>query len=129
LSIPGDQHGSASLALDFAEREDAVRIEVDVTSIDIDYDAYQDDRPYIFKIDAESAEEWIWNGAADLLASPRDGIVLLEWTPGAYSNKFLNDLFAWGNVSYIDFQGNEVEVTLEWLDAQTDWAMLVIRKC
>lgn len=54
--------------------------------------------------------------------------LMLEYTPGAYSSKFLDDLFEWGYVFNIEFDGGETPATHEFINSLTDWTMLAIRR-
>lgn len=129
LNVPGDLHGSATIVHDFKGTEYTNRaVSVEATTLNKDLDGVLADKPYVLKIDAESAEEMVWNGAKDILNSDRKGIVMLEWTPEAYSDEFVKDLFAWGDVTLINHSGDEEPVSAEWLATLSDWVMLVIRK-
>lgn len=83
---------------------------------------------YVIKIDAEGAEEKIWDGMREALNRIEPTTVMLEYTPGAYSTEFLNKLDAYNpkGIRWINGDGNEEPVTHEWILDQTDWVMLVV---
>jgi len=128
LSVPDTLHGSASIVTDFVGSQwggtnwtvAAVRLDDDLKNLSVN--------PYILKIDAESAEEMVWHGAKGLLESDRKGVVMLEWTPNSYSEGFMDELLAWGDVTMINHSGQEEAVPRRFLDSLSDWIMLVIRK-
>jgi hypothetical protein len=84
----------------------------------------------IIKIDAESAEEKIWDGASLFTEeNDLDSIVfVIEYTPGAYSDDFIGKLESFGPLAKINFAGEEEPVTGKWLGRQSDWSMLIIRR-
>jgi hypothetical protein len=51
---------------------------------------------------------------------------MLEWTPKAYSQKFYENLTAYGDIYFINHLGGEDEVDRDWIESQTDWVMLAI---
>jgi hypothetical protein len=87
------------------------------------------DTPDLIKIDAESAEEIIWNGATELLSRHNAPVVVLEYSPtGTYSKEFPERLLEYGEVTGIGYDGNEHPVDLDFLNSLTDWYMIVVRK-
>lgn len=130
LSIPDSFHGSATVMYDFEGTKYApTNIEVSATTLNKDLSGLLPlDKPYLIKIDAESAEEVIWRGGDLIWNSDRAGAILLEWTPNSYSDEFTKELYSWGDITYIDHSGQEQPISQEWLDTLSDWAMLVIRK-
>lgn len=127
LNIPGTRHGDSSIVNKFEDRGNSVPITVDVMRLDDIYDSAQDERPFIIKIDTEGAEENVICGAENLLGSSRSGIIMLEWTPGMYSDSFFDRLQAFGEVRALDGRGMEVEITAEELDSRSDWTMVIVR--
>ena len=83
----------------------------------------------VIKIAAGSAEQLIWNGGQTILTADSSmTTLLLEYDPHTYTNEFLNELFKWGNVSYIAFDGGEIPLTRESVDYLSVWNKLVIRR-
>lgn len=123
LHIPTELHGSASLS-EIIPGYETTEVEVSVRPLD-DYTVGAGRQ--ILKIDAEGEEERILQGARKFLDSTPHRMVLLEYTPGAYSRNFVDELFEKWSVSWIDHSGGEAPVTPEWIRAQRDWVMLVLR--
>lgn len=128
LSIPLEMHGSASLnGIDPAYPTRKITVPV------VRFDDYHSQGPgcgqRVFKIDAEGEEERILDGARVYLSkcipSP---IIALEYTPGAYSDKFLFELRKDWLINWINYDGVEEPVDDDWLASQDDWRMLVLRK-
>lgn len=130
LSVPGDLHGSASIRQDFTDSQwGGKNVEVRTTTLDNELQRLVFWNADVVKIDAEAAEELVWNGGRNLFnADGSHSTIMLEWTPGSYSIDFLEELFAWGYVFGITFDGGEAPVTREYINSLTDWAMLVIRR-
>lgn len=128
LTVPENYHGSASITSDFEEFELTRVFEVNTTTLDAEVQQLNFFRHDIVKIDAEGAEELIWNGGKSLWSSEDHATLLLEYTPGAYSDGFLKELFDWGHVYAVTYEGGEQRVSVDWIKALTDWRMLVIRK-
>ena len=124
LNIPKTLHGSASLnSIDASFETD--KIEVAVRQLDeiMPPQAIRE----IIKIDAEGEEERILEGAKGFLKDCFAKVVLLEYTPNAYSDTFLDELFDKWHVTWINFAGEEERVTKDWIRSQPDWIMLVLR--
>lgn len=124
LSVPASLHGSASI------RENSIGEEwrpsfVTVPTTTLDSMLFLPGR-MVIKLDVEGAEEMAWRGMQKTLAHYKP-LIALEWTPGAYSAGFFEELQAYGTVSWITYGGNEEPITKEWLQSQTDWVMLVVR--
>jgi FkbM family methyltransferase len=123
LVYPGNLTGGASIQFVDYPNEQATGIRVNTSTLDDELDGLY---PNVIKIDAEGAEEKIWWGGQKVIKSRRPPLVVLEYTPGAYSKEFTEDLFATGRVYKIDYNGMQVTVTKTWLEDQKDWVMLVI---
>lgn len=128
LTVPGEFHGSASITTDFAGTSYHPNpYNVRTTTLDNELQRIVFWDHDVIKIDAEGAEQLVWDGAREVRRhSP--STLMLEYTPGAYTPRFLDELFEWGEVSAIDFGGGEYAVTREYIESQTDWLMLVIRR-
>lgn len=123
LTHPGDFMGSASITTGtFAPEYGEVTTEV-VKGVRID--DFGLNGVDLIKIDAEGAEEKVWAGMRSTLHNDKP-IVVLEYTPLSYSESFMSELMEYGNITEIDFAGDEVPVNLDALD-EGDWKMLVVR--
>lgn len=125
LKIPGELHGSATLNALPVGYEDFKGITVPVRSLD-ELDLSSEGRRVIMKIDAESEEERIIEGAREFLRDS-DSVILFEYTPYAYSNNFLDDIFSQWEVTTVDFQGDEPPANKEEIAVSSDWSTLVLR--
>lgn len=128
LSVPDTLHGSGSITTDFVGSQwGGSNFEVSTTTLDIIIGELPPRRSKaVVKIDAEGAEQMIWNGAANMRESMAPTF-LLEWTPESYSDDFYSCLTEYGDVMWLNHAGEEQPVDKDWLDWQTDWQMLVIR--
>jgi len=124
LHIPLELHGSASLT-DIVTHE-TTKVNVNVRPLDEMVSQYSQNH-LVLKIDAEGEEERILKGAKNLIDNAESVVVLLEYTPGAYSSDFVDYLFDNYHVSYVDGAGGEERAFIPWLEAQRDWVMLVLR--
>lgn len=124
LNIPIELHGSASLS-EIVPGYETKKVNVQVKPLDEFMSS--GDYPTVIKIDAEGEEERILEGMKEFLANTKDKTILMEYTPGAYSEHFLPDLFNYWNVTWINHGGYEGAVSPEGLLRQTDWVMLVLR--
>lgn len=122
LRVPGAYTGSASIVQHFEESE---TIRVPTVSLD---QSFHNIIPDLIKIDAEGAEELIWRGMKNLLNGPLAPVVVLEYTPGQYTDEWTDELFEYGNVTKIGFTGEEEEVTAQDLRHAKDWVMIVVRR-
>jgi FkbM family methyltransferase len=125
LNIPTELHGSASLSA-IVPGYKTTKVTVPVASFDEKFPQCGAGRQ-VFKIDAEGEEERILEGMKGFLKQTPHKLVMMEYTPGAYSELFLTDLFNDWNVTWINHAGYEGAVTPEGLLRQTDWLMLVLR--
>lgn|SRR6478735_2480443 len=127
LTIPNDLQGSATIrmnAIDDTIYPSSV-ITVPATTLDRCLAGIPKQNTVI-KMDAEGAEEFIWDGMSETLVRQKP-TVLLEYTPGAYTEKFLDKLENYSDLAWINHAGNEEPVSREWILAQSDWVMLVLR--
>lgn len=123
LNIPKQLHGSASF-------NDIPGYEVDQIEVQTKRLDSLVSRPigkWVFKLDVEGAEEKVLTGMQTVLSELKNPIIMMEYTPNAYSPDFLNNLFD-NSVAWINYAGEEEPVSKEWIRAQTDWVMLTIRK-
>jgi FkbM family methyltransferase len=122
LYIPKELHGSAS----FTELD--AKWETTPVEVKTDYLRVNGCGHYLIKIDAEGAEEKIWDGFVDDLkkrVGPSE--VLLEYTPNAYSDSFIDKLESYAPLHWINHDAQRVPVSREWLLSQNDWVMLTLR--
>jgi FkbM family methyltransferase len=124
LHIPLELHGSASLT--DIPNYDTNKVTVSVRPLD-DRVTHYPQTHLVIKIDAEGEEERIMRGAKNLIDNAESVVVLLEYTPNAYSSDFVDFLFDNFHVSFVDGAGNEERAFVPWLESQTDWVMLVLR--
>lgn len=126
LHVPTELHGSASLN-EIIPGYEFDSIDVDVYPLDDVYIIGEfANKKHIIKIDAEGEEERILRGAKELI-SKVDVEILLEYTPGAYSSRFVGELFENYDVSAITHDGKDEPVLPQWIESQTDWVMLLLR--
>lgn len=127
LHTPGTFEGSASIVPGeiFSNYEVST---VDVPAITLDELMLSEniDGKTLIKIDTEGAEEMVWAGANK--ARDLGATFLIEYSPNAYTSEFVEALRDYGHITYVDFAGQEVEVSDDYLASITDWLMLVIRK-
>lgn len=129
LTYPGDYTGSASVVGSPFDPKWGEEKYEEVCSTTLDFDFEYMDSPQVVKIDAESAEEIIWNGAQELFNRHDAPVVVMEYSPtGTYSKEFPEKLFEYGEVTGIGFDGEEHPISVAFLNSLTDWYMIVIRK-
>lgn len=123
LYVPKELHGSASFT-DMDAKWESTPIEVKTMPLSLKGCGH-----YMIKIDAEGAEEKIWDGMAeDLRTRVEPTEVLLEYTPGSYSDEFIDKLESYAPLHWINHDGASEPVSREWLEAQTDWVMLSLNE-
>lgn len=123
LSVPDVFQGSATIVdIDLSAYNP---MQIEVSTIPLDAIEKPINKKLIIKIDAEGAEEMIWDGMQKTLSEHRP-TVALEYTPGAYGRDFLNKLESYGNLKWINFDGLAEPVTKDQIISQGDWLMLVI---
>lgn len=129
LSYPGDYTGSASIMTDFVGTNWGEDKHISVKSTTLDNELKTYGMPDIVKIDAESAEEVIWNGGKSLWYSDNPPVVVLEYSPtGTYSKEFDEELFESGYVTGIGYDGVEHPIDIRFLNNLRDWYMIVWRR-
>lgn len=131
LSYPGNYTGSASVVIDFEDHAWGEPHHIEVPTVMLDEEVMHNDLypdpPTIIKIDAESAEEVVWNGARKLLYGNNVPTVMLEFSPtGHYSDEWVGELFDNWDVASINEQGEAEPVDRTFVDSLTDWNMLVL---
>jgi FkbM family methyltransferase len=131
LWVPQHLHGSASIN-QIDDRYKPTPVEVTTRRLDslmlTPTRWGQDNNNVIVKIDAEGAEEKIWDGFGKLLEAPDAPVFMIEYTNGSYSDEFITKLQNYGTIYTIDHEGNEALVDRHWLESQNDWVMIVVRK-
>ena len=80
----------------------------------------------IVKMDIEGAEELAWDGMTETLEY-RKPTIILEYTPGAYSEHFWDKMTEYGKVSLVNFDGYEELVTRQYAETRDDWITLTVR--
>jgi FkbM family methyltransferase len=126
LSIPDHLHGSASIMLDFVGSQwGGTNIKVQSMTLDSMLLVAHQRPSTIIKIDAEGAEEKIFNGMCNTLVDRRPTL-MLEWTPKAYTEKFYDNVLAYGDIYFINHDGGETPVDREWIESQADWVMVAV---
>ncbi len=129
LTYPGEYTGSASVVGEPFDPKWGELHYIEVTATTLDLDFYGMDSPELIKIDAESAEELIWNGAKELFSRHDAPVIVLEYSPtGTYSEEFPERLFEYGTVTRIGTDGKESPINVQHLRSLTDWDMIVVRK-
>lgn len=128
LTVPDNYHGSGSLMTDFEQFEITKVHEVECSTLDIEARHMYLTNHDIIKIDAEGAEEKIFAGGQSILDSDQHTTLLMEYTPGAYSEHFLKYLYVWGEVTQVTDDGEEAPISIEQIVPQLDWIMLVVRR-
>jgi len=131
LSVPGQLHGSASIVTSFKDTQwgESNAYDVRTTTLDNELQRIVFWNADVVKIDAEGAEQLVWNGGQNLFnADMSHSTLMLEYTPGAYSDDFLTQLLNWGYVFEVAFDGGEVPAVREQIEAATDWKMLIVRR-
>jgi len=123
LHIPNELHGSASLN-DIPDGYAFSNAYVDVKRLD---NRVPGTGRQVLKIDAEGEEERILAGAEGFLNQAVHKTILMEYTPGAYSEGFEEKLFREWEVSRVTYDGGEESITPDWLRSLDDWAMIVLR--
>lgn len=126
LTIPQALQGSASICGRIDEDvHPSDTIEVNTVTVDRIL-AGIERKDMIIKVDAEGAEELVWDGASTTRYRHKP-VWMLEYTPGAYSPLFLDKLEEYGDLKWINHDGVEEIITRESILSQSDWIMLVVR--
>jgi hypothetical protein len=122
LWVPKRLHGSAS----FTRMDDVW--EAEPVEVDTDILYFDGASNCLVKIDAEGAEEKIWDGIhPQLKYAGNNNEFLLEYTPGAYTDNFLDKLESYAPLHWINHDGLRAPVGRDWLLGQQDWVMLSLR--
>lgn len=79
----------------------------------------------LIKMDIEGAEEKAFYGAEETNKRLKPTYVV-EYTPGSYSSKYLDEILDYGDIYYVDLNGNESPITREQIESSSDWITLVI---
>lgn len=127
LHIPGDFHGSAAVGIDFSSRYTEKIYQVAQHPLDA-YNEFLPSNETLIKIDAEGYEESVLDGAIGFLNSRDEVTIVLEYTPGAYSNAFFEKMMDVGHVTLLNYEGRESGAVKKFIERQPDWVTLVIRK-
>ncbi len=121
LHIPESLHGSASL-IDIPVNTRTIEVKTVVLNT-------LPKMRTVIKIDAEGSEEKIWAGMEDAIYDhPYQVSILMEYSPNAYSEGFIDRLQAFAPLKWINHDGMAEDITKEWLQSQTDWVMLLLEK-
>jgi FkbM family methyltransferase len=125
LTIPGQFEGSASITNPDFSAYTTRDFQVNTVTLDHHFNA-RAQTSMLIKVDAEGAEELVWSGATE--TNQRHAPVwMMEYTPGAYSETFLDKLEEYGNLSWINHDGAEEPISKVDIITANDWLMLVIR--
>jgi FkbM family methyltransferase len=127
LHVPRALTGGAVLNRDMSQWGEEIIHRVPVVPLNEDY-GYLFDNADIIKIDTEGGEYDAWKGGTELWNNNRHQTIVMEWTPGCYPDTFYDELCEWGHVTVIGYDGRELEITKDYLDALVDWQMVVVRK-
>lgn len=127
LTIPKALQGSATITSEIdQELYPSDTISVLTTTLDRIFSPL-DKQKMVIKIDAESAEELIWDGMQEVLEK-HEPTIILEYTPGAYGRDFLNKLESYADLAWVNHSGEEELITQNSILSNADWIMLVLRK-
>lgn len=84
------------------------------------------DAPVLMKVDVEGAEELVFDGGQRFL-NENQVTMVMEYTPGAYSNKFWDKLTHYGSVNTLDFNGKLNATTQKMVESSFDWITLIVK--
>lgn len=126
LTIPSGLQGSATIRSDVdLSAYDPQTVVVQTNTLDRSLAGIVHGK-LLIKVDAEGAEEMIWDGS-QAVRSTYKPTFMLEYTPGAYSRDFLNKLETYGDIHWINTAGKEERISQSDILSYADWLMLVIR--
>lgn len=125
LSIPERLQGSATIRDVDLSAYNSSPLEVRTVTLDTHF-ANAHKRDMLIKVDAEGAEELVWDGAQHT-NERHSPVWMIEYTPGAYSDEFLDKLESYGDLMWINHSGEEEPIDKGYILSRTDWLMLVIR--
>lgn len=122
LHVPESLHGGASLYGDNGNT-----IEVPMRRMDdyINHSGFREGKTVV-KLDIEGAEEAWFRGASAFLSKYRPTIVM-EYTPGAYSDAFYGLLSAYGTLTRVNHQGHDEGLSESDFTKSGDWFTIAIR--
>lgn len=125
LTIPGSLEGSATIRdLDLSKYDP---YQIECTTVTLDYHlAGIQKQEMLIKVDAESAEELVWDGAFETRYRQKP-VWMIEYTPGAYGKDFLDKLESYGSLAWVNHSGEEEPITKNKIIAHGDWLMLIVR--
>ncbi len=126
LTIPGRLEGSASITDVDLSAYDTTTKQVMTVNLDHHMIGGIGDESMLIKVDAEGAEELVWDGAFEVNYRHKP-VWMIEHTPGVYSDDFLSKLEAYGDLSWINHDGAEEPINKGAIAAYGDWLMLVVR--
>lgn len=137
LTIPAGYLGSASFhhdlvkkfsSIEFVEKDKIESVSVGTITLD-DYVNEKKIVPDLIKVDVEGFEECVMHGATSVFSSDAPQVVFLEYTPGAYSQKFIPLLTTLFKRFYVieGFKARELRNLAE-IETRQDWSMLILRK-
>lgn len=125
LHVPKHLQGSATITNADLSGYEPYDIKCNTVNLDhhtagVSYDGL------LIKVDAEGAEEMIWKGA-QVTNYRHKPVWMIEYTPEAYTTKFLSSLERYGDIHWINYDGVEEAISKPELLSREDWTMLVIR--
>lgn len=124
LTVDPSNLGGGTLRADYDHK-----YPVRITTLDSEERNLTFFNPNIIKLDIESFEEEAWLGGQVLLNAPHQHTTLiLEWTPGSYSEEFAGRLHEWGDTYLVGFDGAEYSISPEGMNSIDDLQMIVVRK-
>lgn len=126
LTIPGKLTGSASLYQSFPQYT-TEEILVNTETLSNYLRLIKPTTPVMIKIDAEDGEEKALDAAWGMLYTFDDVTIVLEYTPGAYTNGFIPNMREFGDVKLLNTDGREQEISDTALWHAHDWLTLVVR--
>ena len=126
LTVPTGLHGAASSRHGDTNLPGTIQR---VRTITLDNASFANDlmgQKVLIKMDIEGAEQMAFNGAGRFNDCFKPTYIL-EYTPRHYDEFFYDELLSYGDITMIDFNGNETAVTKSFANSQDDWITLVVR--
>jgi FkbM family methyltransferase len=127
--IPKNRWMDATLCRQPTEQDEVVKVE----TITVDEMTVEWPHVDLIKIDAEGAEEWIWQGMEKTLKKNKHVMVIMEIKTQRYTdpNKFLHDIRDGGfPLRYVDYEGSIQALSEEEILAKTgtgEWVLFLSR--
>lgn len=122
LNLFGDLDGGASIVTPSEVHLDALS-----TTLDRWYTFNgMFDEKVLMKVDVEGAEELVIDGAESFFNENKVTMVM-EYTPGAYSDKFWDKLQDLGSINVLNYAGQTQAITRAIAERAADWITLVVR--